>query len=205
VVGDAPADGTLVATGDGTILWKSTQEGSQRLRLSNGRTVQVSADIPARAANPGPYTWALSVEAFTPAGRTTITIPALTGTFPLWDWRDRPQLAGESGIGTYTATLNFPEHWIGAGKGVQLNLGVVDGTTELSVNGRRVGSQITSDVTWDLTGFIHAGPNELEVVVRTTLRNAVTKYNGTSTRTDPYGLRGPVRLEPFAITTVFSP
>jgi hypothetical protein len=205
VVGDAPDGGTLVATGDGTILWKSTQEGSQQLRLSNGRTVQISADIPARAANPGPHTWSLSVEAFTPTGHTTITIPTLTGTFPLWDWRDRPQLTGESGIGTYTATLDIPQHWFGAGKGVQINLGAVDGTTELYVNGRKVGSQITSDVTWDLTGFVHAGPNQLKVVVRTTLRNAVTKYNKTSTRTDPYGIRGPVRVEPFGIATVFSP
>jgi hypothetical protein len=60
-------------------------------------------------------------------------------------------------------------------------------------------------VTWDLTDFVRPGPNQLRIVVRTTLRNAVTKYNKTSTRTDPYGLRGPVRVEPFSVATVYSP
>lgn len=204
VVADGPDIGALVATGNGAIRWKSTVAGTQDLRLSNGRIVRVSADVPARAANPGPFWWSLSVEAFTPTGHKTIAIAALNGTFPLWDWRDRAQIAGESGIGTYTSTLDLPADWFGEGKGVQLNLGAADGTTELYVNGRRVGSQIISGVTWDLTDFVQAGPNQLEVVVRTTLRNAVTKYNKTSTRTDPHGLRGPVRVEPFSVATVYS-
>ncbi|GIJ28966.1 hypothetical protein Vqi01_41280 [Micromonospora qiuiae] len=205
VIGDVPDTGELVTTANGTILYKTTSDGTHQFRLSKGPKVLVKTDVPERAANPGPYTWSLSVEAFTPTGHTTITIPSLSGTFPLWDWRDRPQIAGESGVGTYTSTLTIPANWIGAGKGVQINLGKVDGTTELHVNGKRVGAQIVSDVTWDLTPYIKAGPNEVKVVVRTTMRNAVTKYNQTSSRTDPYGLRGPVRVEPYAIATIYQP
>ncbi len=205
VVGGGPDVGTLRATPEGAILYTTTASGAQRLRLSNGRTVRVKAHVPERVANPGPYAWSLSVEAFTPAGRRTITIPTLSGTFPLWDWRDRPEIAGESGVGTYAGTVSVPAAWLGAGRGVQINLGRVDGTTELSINGHRVGAQIVPDVTWDITPYVQEGANRIEVVVRTTMRNAVTTYNRTSTRTDPYGLRGPVRVEPYAVATVYIP
>ncbi|QRP43064.1 glycosyl hydrolase [Amycolatopsis sp. FDAARGOS 1241] len=205
VVGAGVDSGRLETSADGTIRWYSTENCAQQLKLSNGRTVQVTAQVPGHVANPGPYSWSLSVEAYTPSGHKTISIPTLSGTLPLWDWRDRPEIAGESGIGTYTGKLTIPGEWLGQGRGVQLDLGTVEGTAEVSVNGRAVGTQITSDVRWDLSSFLHAGDNELKVVVRTTIRNAVTNYNKSSTRTSSYGLRGPVRVEPFAVTTVYHP
>ncbi|MEK8145722.1 hypothetical protein NKH18_43870 [Streptomyces sp. M10(2022)] len=117
VTGEGPDGGTLLTTADGKILWKTTEGGTQQLRLSNGKAVRATADVPDRAANAGPFSWSLSVEAYTPTGHKTIKIPALSGTFPLWDWRDRREIAGESGIGTYTGKLTIPQGWLGRGKG----------------------------------------------------------------------------------------
>jgi hypothetical protein len=45
--------------------------------------------------------------------------------------------------------------------------------------------------------------DEIEVKVRTTLRNAVTTYNHSTTVTQPYGLRGPIRLDPYDSVVVY--
>ncbi|MFC8125603.1 glycosyl hydrolase [Streptomyces sp. NPDC057302] len=194
---DLAADLRMV---DGRIELHTAEAGTRSFTLSDGRRVAVTAR-PARmdTARPGPFAWRLSVEAVTPDGPKTIDIPTLSGTFPLWDWRDREQIAGESGVGTYTGTLTVPGTWLGSGQGVQLNLGTVEGAAEIRLNGDLVGTQITSDVTWDVTEQLKAGANEVRVVVRTTLRNAVTHYKKTSSRTSSYGLRGPVMFTPFAI------
>ncbi|MGW5861720.1 glycosyl hydrolase [Streptomyces sp. NPDC055239] len=188
---------------DGRIEFHTAEAGTRSFSLSDGRRVTVTAR-PAHkdTARPGPYAWRLSVEAATPDGPKSIDIPALSGTFPLWDWRDREQIAGESGVGTYTGTLTVSDTWLGSGRGVQLNLGTVEGTAEIHLNGDLVGTQITSDVTWDVTERLKAGANEVRVVVRTTLRNAVTHYKKTSSRTSSYGLRGPVMFTPFAIEVI---
>ncbi|WP_428957774.1 glycosyl hydrolase [Streptomyces sp. cg35] len=200
---DTVHDDLVVA--DGRIELRTAAAGSRTFTLSNGRRTTVKAQ-PARmdAARQGPYAWGLSVEAETPDGPKTIDIPTLSGTFPLWDWRDREQTAGASGVGTYTGTLTVPDHWIGRGRGIRLDLGTVEGTAEIHVNGEQVGTQIVSDVPWDVTDHLKTGSNEIKVIVRTTLRNAVTHYNKTSTRTSSYGLRGPVMVTPLAITTVHS-
>lgn len=188
---------------DGRIELHTVEAGSRTFTLSNGRRTTVTAE-PVRmdAARQGPYAWGLSVEAETPDGPKTIDIPTLSGTFPLWDWRDREQLAGASGVGTYTGTLTVPDTWIGRGRGVRLDLGTVDGTAEIHINAEQVGTQIISDLPRDVTDHLKAGGNEVTVVVRTTLRNAVTHHNRSSTRTSSYGLRGPVMVTPFAIAAV---
>lgn len=201
VVDTAPDD-DLVVTG-GRIELHTAQAGTRTFTLSNGRQSTVTARPPQRDnARPGPYTWGLSVQHETPGGTKTTDIPTLSGTFPLWDWRDREQIATASGTGTYTATLTVPEHWTGRGRGIRLDLGTVQGSAEIRINGKDVGTQIVSDTRWDVTGHLHAGANEVQVVVRTTLRNAVTHHNKTSTRTSPYGLRGPVIITPYTIETI---
>ncbi|NEB75805.1 hypothetical protein G3I40_11275 [Streptomyces sp. SID14478] len=198
---DTALDDLIVV--DGRIELHTTRAGTRTFTLSDGRRVTTTAR-PAHedVAHPGPYTWSLSVEADTPDGPRTTTLPALSGTYPLWDWRDREQIASASGVGTYTGTLTVPEHWVGRGRGVRLDLGDVDGTAEVLLNGKAVGTQVVSGVTWDVTAHLKAGANEVRVVVRTTLRNAVTHYNKSSSRTSSYGLRGPVRFTPFAVAVV---
>jgi hypothetical protein len=80
---------------------------------------------------------------------------------------------------------------------VWLNLGQIDGTADISVNGQRVGTQVDDERRWDVTSHLRTGTNTVEVKVRSTLRNAVTTYNRNSPVTQSTGLRGPIRLEPY--------
>jgi len=79
------------------------------------------------------------------------------------------------------------------------------GTARISVNGELVGTQVDDERRWDVTDHLRTGTNTFEVDVRTTLRNAVTRYNRNSTVTQPYGLRGPVRLDPCDSVLVYDP
>jgi hypothetical protein len=84
-----------------------------------------------------------------------------------------------------------------AGGGMWLNLGQIDGTAEISVDGQRVGTLVDDELRWDVTNQLRTGTNTVEVNVRSTLRNAVTTYNRNSTATRSTGLRGPIGLEPY--------
>ncbi|MGW2515264.1 glycosyl hydrolase [Streptomyces scopuliridis] len=187
----------VVAVENGVLVLKADREGTYRFKLSNGRTATVVARLPQGDwANYAPRVWNISVEAFTPTGKTSITVPTKLGYQAFFDWRDFAEVAGESGVGTYRGKMDIPENWFGSHRRVTLNLGRVEGTAEVSVNGSPVGSQTLDGTTWDITDQVHAGSNELVVIVRSTMRNAVTKYNKSWTRTQSYGLRGGLKLKP---------
>jgi hypothetical protein len=196
VTGSSRSDDEFVYR-DGSIYLRTTEEGTRTVTLSNGRSKTVTA-VPATktAANPGPYQWKLTVDAVTPTGPKTIDVGTLPGFYPLWDWRSLPQIAGESGVGTYTGTLNVPANWTGAGKGVSLDLGDIEGTARIWINDRQVGTQIDDDQVWDAGPYLTAGANAIRIELRTTLRNAVTQYAKTNTRTQAYGILGPIKINP---------
>jgi hypothetical protein len=222
VVGDTqPEDGQLAVTGNGIQLL-ATESGAQSFKLSNGKTVRIEPlvdndkDVPLSGPPSGrpslldPWgPWSLTVQTATPNGSTTVSVPSGLGDsqfqqFNLKDWRDITALHGESGVGTYTATTTLPDDWKpDAAHGMLLNLGTVDGTAKITVNGDPVGSQVTDGHQWDIAGFLHAGKNTVTVEVRTTLRNAVSTYNKKAVASQPYGLRGPVTLQPTATATVY--
>lgn len=189
---------------DGKISLRSKDEGTRTVVLSNGAAKRLTVR-PAEEtyANPGPYVWSLSVNAVTPDGSKTINVGALPGFNPLYDWRDIAAIKGESGTGTYTGTLNVPADWVGSGKGVELNLGRVDGTARIYINDKFVGTEILDDAPVDVSPYLQAGSNAIKVEVRTTLRNAVTTYRATAARTQDYGLRGTVTFRPFADVQVW--
>ena len=61
--------------------------------------------------------------------------------YRLKDWRDFPAISRESGVGTYTASTVLDDGWrADEGDGLWLNLGRVDGTAAIWVNGQFVGS-----------------------------------------------------------------
>ncbi|WP_240522007.1 glycosyl hydrolase [Amycolatopsis vastitatis] len=219
VVGSSAPEGGQLAISGGKIVFRATESGTQAFQLSTGRTVDVTTEVPdsdrplsgppsSRPSVIEPWSpWSLSVKSVTPTGGATVTVPSGLGDsqfqqFRLKDWRDITDLSGESGVGTYTANTVLPDGWRNAG-GVQLDLGHVDGTADISVNGQLVGNQITDGRQWDIGRWLHPGTNTVQITVRTTLRNAVSKYNKKSTASQPYGLRGPVTLTPFRDAVVF--
>jgi hypothetical protein len=218
VVGDSPPEGGQLAVSDGKIVFRATESGTQTFQLSNGRTVDVTADVPSGGGPvSGPPSsrpsaieswspWSLTVKTVNPSGGATVSIPSGLGDsqfqqFRLKDWRDIADLNGESGVGTYTANTVLPEGW--PASGMWLVLGHVDGPADISVNGRLVGTQITDGRQWDIGRWLHPGTNTVQITVRTTLRNAVSKYNKKSTASQPYGLRGPVTLTPWRDAVVW--
>jgi hypothetical protein len=217
----APTDGELITDGD-RILLRTSESGQRSFRLSNGPTRTVGASVGPGSHQPpttgnrpslldrfGP--WTLSVQTVTPTGGSTVEVPGHLGEsqfqqYRLKDWRDFPAVTGESGVGTYTASTVLDEGWrADEDDGMWLNLGRVDGTATISFNGELVGTQVDNERRWDVTDHLRTGTNTIEVKVRTTLRNAVTKYNQNSTVTQPYGLRGPVRLDPYDGVVVYDP
>ncbi|MEO9323387.1 glycosyl hydrolase [Nocardioides sp. C4-1] len=192
---------------NGVISVKSPDEGTRTIVLSNGATKQLTLRPAKRTqANQGPLQWSLSVSAVTADGTyKTINAGLLNAYYPPYDWRDIATIKNESGIGTYTGTLTVPADWVGSGKGVELDLGRVEGTARIYVNDRFVGTQIDEDSPFDATPYLDAGVNAIKVEVRTTLRNAVTALKGTSARTQEYGLRGPTTWTPYAEAVVWDP
>jgi hypothetical protein len=222
VVGDAAAEGGQLVVTNGGIQFQATRSGAQTFKLSNAHTVHIEAlvdnnkDIPlsgqpsTRPSLIDPWsTWSLTAQTATPTGSNTVSVPSGLGDsqfqqYNLKDWRDITSLHGESGVGTYTATTTLPADWTpDAAHGMLLNLGTVDGTASITVNGTAVGSQVTDQHDWDIANLLHAGKNTVSVEVRTTLRNAVSTYNKRSTASQPYGLRGPVTLRPVDTELVY--
>jgi len=197
VVSPVPDD--LVVDGD-RILLRTEVEGERTFALSNGTSVTVVARLPDQGKAPrGPEGWSLDVQTAEPGGTRRVGIAALSS---LCDWRTMRELHGEAGVATYAALVDIPAEWLTDGHGVNLRLGRVAGTAEICLNGKTVGAQVVAGERREVSEYLLPGQNSLEVVVRTVLRNAVTKYCGTSTRTTEVGLIGPVRFAPYAEVVV---
>jgi hypothetical protein len=78
---------------------------------------------------------------------------------------------------------------------VSLNLGEVVASAEVRVNGHFAGVKVAPPWRLDITKFVKAGENRIEVLVCNTLANhyttVPTRYRGQTTS----GLLGPVQIE----------
>ncbi|MCI5779539.1 MAG: hypothetical protein MR051_06980 [Lentisphaeria bacterium] len=131
-------------------------------------------------------------------------IPAKTG-----DWR--PYL-GEDFSGTARYTAEF--RWNGTAEINFIDLGQVNYTAAVKLNGREIGRKFCGPFVFDLRGALRRGRNRLEITVANTLANALSPadvqeywkkrrkvespYNtiqlGFEKESLPSGLFGPVRL-----------
>jgi hypothetical protein len=229
----APGDAVIIAVADGDPLGRGPV-GAHPTAVSTGASLSAtSGRLLLRAASPGTYTttfsggrtlpftiadvgpvlsltsWDLHVDDWRPGPSATQTtvVPhdlALTSLAP---WSDLPGLADASGVGTYRATVRLGATWTG-GYGAHLDLGEVDGSFTVTVNGHLIQpDQLTTVV--DVGAYLHAGANQISVEVATTLNNRLrvaepdqgglfgtTGEYGLRPRM-PYGLVGPVRLVPY--------
>lgn len=196
----------LVARGAARVEVQDTRGGAQTVQLSTGVTRTVT--LPAAPQPLTPRAWHLHVDAVGRGGTSSRDVDLAA----LADWREIPGLELASGTGTYTAHVTVPAGW----QGTRLELGRVDGAMQASVNGVRVAPDVVPDRAFDITALLHPGDNELRVVVTTTPKNAVVAacragdLAGQATlcaqpATQPYGLRGPVRLVPYSAATVRLP
>jgi len=140
-------------------------------------------------------------------GAPTAAVPAT-----LKSWSDSPDAGVKyfSGTATYTATLQAPPMWFGAGARMWLDLGSVMNVAEVSINGKNLGIAWKAPFRVDMTSALKPGANRVQVKVSNLWVNrligdqqpgAKQKYTFTTQafyKADapllPSGLLGPVRV-----------
>jgi hypothetical protein len=115
------------------------------------------------------------------------------GKSSLGNWSLIDGLASYSGGAIYRKTVSLTEEQL---KGrVVLNLGDLSSSVEVRVNGTPAGVKVAPPWKLDVTKFVRAGANKLEILVYNALANHYstipTQYRGESRS----GLFGPVSLE----------
>jgi len=115
------------------------------------------------------------------------------GQTTLGDWSQGSVLESYSGGAWYRKTVDIKAEQI-KGK-AELHLGDVVATAEVHVNGKKAGVRVAPPWTVDITDYVRAGENKIEILVYNTLANHYltipTNYRG-SLRS---GLIGPVTIE----------
>lgn len=115
------------------------------------------------------------------------------GLLATGDWSQAGALKYYSGGMIYKKSIVLPDGI--SPKRVMLNLGSVVATCEVKVNGEKVGVRMSPPYSVDITKYLCAGENEVEVLVYSTLANHYqtqpTPYRGEPTA----GILGPVRIE----------
>ena len=115
------------------------------------------------------------------------------GLMAAGDWSQDSALACYSGGAWYRKTVSLTAEQVQSR--VLLNLGDIVATAEVHVNGRKAGIRVAPPWTWDISEFVKAGENQIEILVYNTLANHYltipTRYRGSLKS----GLLGPVRVE----------
>ncbi|MCW2813373.1 MAG: secreted protein [Nocardioides sp.] len=182
---------------------RSTTAGTFALTRTQGGTVRVTVD---RVRQPvTPTAWTLELEDWKPADpadptdlRTTkeVRTASLAAT---QSWSKVAGLQDVSGIGRYRTTVDLGADWTDD-DGAFLELGEVNDTFRVRVNGELLAPCDPMDATVDLGRRLRPGRNEIEVEVASTLLNrlrVVTPAVYGSAAVQSYGLVGPVRVVPY--------
>lgn len=158
-VGNWPDSGTppVVETVGGQLkIW---QNGDYTTSWSNGKSSMLKVrDIPNAVNVDG--AWALGL----PKGWDA---PEANSLERLQSWTEShdPGIKYFSGTGKYSKPLNVPANLLGAGKRVMLDLGDVREMCKIRINGKPVATMWKPPFRLDITDFIQAGNNRLEVDV----------------------------------------
>jgi hypothetical protein len=106
------------------------------------------------------------------------------------DWPDF------SGTGWYEKEIVVEGEWLGAGRKVYLDLGVVKNVATVRVNGKSAGTKLWSPYQLEITGLLKGGANRLEIGVTNTLANRYGQGRPGLPEKPASGLLGPVQLAP---------
>lgn len=190
--------GEVMAADNGLLKVRSFENGTAAVELDNGRTCKAvveGIEAPVELTN-----WNLSVKDYCP-GNTPIETVFNTidvGETTLKSWTEIDGIRNAAGIGTYTTSFTLQQGWE-QGKGAILNLGRVQDSFRVTVNGTQLppSNRYTSKV--DIGPYVVAGENTVVVEVATTLVNKLIEVIPGEKRTvQDYGLLGPVTVTPYA-------
>jgi hypothetical protein len=223
IVALAPADWTgtqvptthVVSTDADRAQWDGSRlvvedatAGTYRTVLSDGRTIE---SVVAGADAQDVTGWSFSLEEWLPGATATQTVKETRaiGETALVPWRDMPGLADSVGIGTYSADVTIPAAAVGRPQ--VLDLGTVNGSVSVTVNGRSAGPIDQVDPVVEIGDLLQPGDNTVTVRVASNLLNRMRVVNpaGFASRAaQAYGLLGPVSLtagSPTSTSTVPAP
>jgi hypothetical protein len=143
------------------------------------------------------WTVATTQPAYLPNGQT-VSVP---DELPAGDWCTFG-LANFSGLGHYQTDVTLDP--VSTGTRVILDLGKVAVSAEVKINGISAGIVFIDPYRLDITDFVNAGANRLEIVVANTLANYYSQFKelddakkpvgGTKSEEKLSGLIGPVQL-----------
>jgi hypothetical protein len=195
--------GQEIVTHGALAALRTTVAGTTTLTRSDGSTAKVRVN---RVREPVvPAAWSLELEDWKPVdpsdpknlGTVKETRSAELATLQSWS-----KVAGfedVSGIGRYRTTINLGADWTDD-DGAYLELGEVNDTFLVRVNGELLPPCDPLDATVDLGRRLVPGTNEIEVEVASTLLNRLRVVTpavyGVAARQN-YGLVGPVRVVPY--------
>ncbi|KOT42619.1 alpha-L-rhamnosidase [Streptomyces caelestis] len=193
----------VLFTRDGLTVRAGTA-GTYRTELSQGRTVTTTfRSVPAAIE---PDRWNVEVEDWVPGSDATRTEKVRKNLVldTLLPWSRIPELADSAGIGRYRTTVVLPRDWT-SDHGAFLDLGQVSDTFRVTVNGKESGPADRMSPVIDVGPLLRRGENTIEVEVATPLVNRLRTTRpevfGSLARQD-HGLVGPVKLVPYAQTTI---
>ncbi|RHW25653.1 alpha-L-rhamnosidase [Nocardioides immobilis] len=207
--GDDPTRTMLQGAGQEFVLHgtrpalRTTTAGTHQVTWTGGRTTRTRVD---RVREPvTPTTWTLELEDWRPADPADPKNLATTKDIhrvdlaALQSWSKVTGLEDVAGIGRYRTVVDLGADWT-EDDGAVLELGEVNDTFVVRVNGEQLPPCDPLDPTIDLGHRLLPGRNEVEVEVASTLLNRLRVVTpsvyGVATR-QSYGLTGPVRLVPY--------
>ncbi|MCL2843295.1 MAG: S-layer homology domain-containing protein, partial [Oscillospiraceae bacterium] len=234
LITDGP-EGRLVYHGD-AIAVKAFEVGTFEVELSNGHDMEVTAEALAEFTLSN---WDLVIASYTNANdpfaygqeatEMLITEIAVGELDELVGWRELGEVAATftapdgtettgtihletvSGVGTYTATLTAPANLTDL-DGVFMHVPDPHNVFRVFVNGVELGNTSPFGGMADLGPYIEPGDNEVQIVIASTIGNAVRNfvlenpgvYTYNKTYLHNYGLRADVELVPYVLVHVSS-
>ena len=115
------------------------------------------------------------------------------GLIAAGDWSQIEGISTYSGGAWYRKNIQLQD--IANNQRVHLNLGKVISTAEVWINGKKAGLKLTAPWLFDITDYVKAGNNKIEVLIHNTAANyylsVPTQYRGKTTA----GLLGTVSIE----------
>lgn len=156
--GDQTPQARLVAGFDGTLRVESDVPGEYEVVTKSGR--RLTAKIGLNIATDVTGTWSVRFESGGGATRH-VQFDKLQS----WSTSSVPGVKYFSGTATYRKSLIVPKAILGSGRRQFLDLGDVEVDAGVSLNGHDLGIAWRAPYRLEVSRWIHAGPNEIEINV----------------------------------------
>lgn len=172
---------TPVVVGEGGTPYLVADSPQQYYVVQDANRRYTQADLP--AILPVQKSWKIT---FDPNGGYggTQTMTELT------DWKDHPldSIRYFSGTATYTTEVEVPANYLGHDRRLTLDLGEVSIAAEVSINGKDVQTLWHPPYTVDVTDYLRAGTNKLEIAVTNQWNNRLVGEERYPAHYDGYEL-----------------